>query len=165
MLKKRNKRIVSLLLATLLIVTMLPLENLHPVVVQAADSSVTIDTNKVLSTEEIKDSALLSALKEIIKGDATASMTLGELVYYDGEIDLTPYASNIRRIEGLGYARSAIKIDLSAITTITEIPDFEFDKCRAEEIHIPETIVKIGASAFKGCNYLTSINIDNLLYI
>lgn len=157
-----GKRIGSILLA---VVVFSSTCNYYSPIINAADSSIAIDANQVVTIEHVKDSALLAALKSIVKGDSNATMTLGELTSYDGEIDLTPYADQIKMIQGLGYARKAWKIDFSGITSITEIPDYEFDSCNASEILMPPTVTKIGNASFKKCGNLRQLDLSNVTYI
>jgi len=48
---------------------------------------------------------------------------------------------------------------------LTEIPESAFYSCSSlKKIELPDTVTKLGSSAFEGCNQLNSINYTNITY-
>lgn len=117
------------------------------------------------ASEIISDTALLKGLAFCILGDESqySSMTVSDLETYTGEIDLSLYAkaSDIKNINGIGYAKKATAFNLRTCTGVTNIPAEEFSNCSMAAITFPETIVNIGAQAFYNCADLAKITTGN----
>ena len=146
-------------------------------VVKAADSTVPIDSSAVVQLIDSKvdnrpgipDGTLLNELKRVVNTslgrDVYQNITFGELMEYGGEIDLTPIASQITSIKGLGYARSATRINISSVSLLA-IDDYEFDGCKAlKQIDLPPTLVGIGKFAFRNCKELETITLPDSVQI
>lgn len=162
--KSMGKRAVCMSLALALTVGSVPtgFPWLKPTIVKAADSTVTVNENQIITTDWIKDSKLLIFVKELINTslgrDIGADITMKELINYQGDIDLTTIGTQITTIEGLGYARNAKSINLSTVSQVTVIARNEFDGCKGlETIVLPDTIKTIDAYAFRGCERLKTI--------
>lgn len=154
--------------------------------VKAASTDAEMGTDHILDESDVKDENVLKyytilANAQQFKSEMSAeyedisTATAGEvlakygtnekftqpvygsyLVEYEGEVDLA--GIKVDKISGIGWARSAKKIDMSSVTGVTEIPDNEFASCKgATTIILPAGIVKIGASAFQYCTKLTSL--------
>ena len=146
-------------------------------VVKAADSTVPIDSSAVVQLIDSKvdnrpgipDGTLLNELKRVVNTslnrDVSQNITFGELMDYSGEIDLTPIASQITSIKGLGYARNATRINISCVPLLA-IDDYEFDGCKSlKQIDLPPTLVGIGKFAFRNCKELENITLPSSLQI
>lgn len=146
-------------------------------VVKAADSTVPIDSSAVVQLIDSKvdnrpgipDGTLLNELKRVVNTslnrDVSQNITFGELMDYSGEIDLTPIASQITSIKGLGYARNATRINISCVPLLV-IDDYEFDGCKSlKQIDLPPTLVGIGKFAFRNCKELENITLPSSLQI
>ncbi|MBD5464430.1 MAG: leucine-rich repeat domain-containing protein [Lachnospiraceae bacterium] len=109
----------------------------------------------------ISDTALLKGLAFCILGseDQYSSMTVDAVADYAGEIDFSGYekASDIKSLEGLGYAKKAAAFQLGACTKVTAVPATEFANCSMTAITLPDTITEIGAQAFYNCAKLEKI--------
>ena len=79
------------------------------------------------------------------------------LTNYPGKIDFT--GLTVTNIEGIGWARAASEFDLSSITTIKEIPAYEFAYCAMTKIVLPSGVTKIGDNAFNACGKLVTLKI------
>lgn len=164
--KNMGKRAVSMSLAIALAMGSLQggVPWVEPVIVKAADSTVTVDENQIVTTDCMKDSKLLSFIKELVNKslnrDINTNITMKELINYTGDIDLSSVGGQITTIEGLGYARSAKNIDLSTVSQVTTISKNEFDGCKGlETITLPATIKTIEDFAFRGCEKLKTITL------
>lgn len=189
-LKKQIRRAVSFILCMSLALTMANPFSPYIKKAEAFSVSDTIDEDKYLTEEDIKDTTLLSVLS-VIAGYTKAksngdnlpdltgsenllsdeyakyrknSFTFGELKAYEGPIDLTPYADKISTIEGLGYARGASSFNLGACSGITSIPADEFGKCSMTEITLPSSLTRIGNGAFQQSERLKRVVIAGKSY-
>ncbi|MBR3645780.1 MAG: leucine-rich repeat domain-containing protein, partial [Lachnospiraceae bacterium] len=105
----------------------------------------------VVDANIVPDVDLLKALNKIIKGSENGKLTFKELKEYSGSIDLGNF-TNISNITGVGYAYSATSFDLSKLTKVKSIPDYEFYECKATKtIKLPGSIINIGKEAFEEC--------------
>ena len=162
--KNMGKRAVSVSLAIALTMSSLPggFPWVESAIVKAADSTVTVDENQIITTDCIKDSKLLGFIKELVNKslnrDINTNITMKELINYTGDINLSSIGGQITTIEGLGYARNAKNIDLSTVSQVTTISKNEFDGCKGlETIILPGTIKTIEDYAFRGCEKLKTI--------
>lgn len=172
---RRMRRLLSACLAATVTVTCMPQTELWHLemkkVAKAADSTVTIDSSAIVQqidskTENrpgIPDGKLLNQLKRLVNSslgrDAKTDITFGELMAYDGEIDLSAIGAEITSISGLGYARKARVINLTNVP-ITAIDDYEFDGCTGlTEIILPQKLTTLGKFTFRNCKSLTTITL------
>lgn len=176
-LSRRARRMLSVCLAATVTATCIPETTLWNTggtkVAYAADSTITVDSNATVqqidSANEnrpgVPDGTLLNELKRLVNTslnrDVKTDITFGELMAYEGEIDLSGIGSKITSISGLGYARRAKKIVLTNVPS-QAIPDFEFDGCTGlEEIVLPANLTTIGKSAFRNCKNLKTIQLPD----
>lgn len=126
----------------------------------------TIDDKQLLNSEVIKDAALLAQLKALTKEAMEAedisvdenAITVQNLAQYvKGDVIVN---ANVKDISGIGYARSAASIDLTACD-VTEIHANEFERCSVTKIVLPATVNKIGAEAFKDCSKLVTVSLKD----
>lgn len=174
-LSRRARRMLSVCLAATVTATCIPETTLWNTggtkVTYAADSTITVDSKAIVqqidSASEnrpgVPDGTLLNELKRLVNTslnrDVKSDITFGELMAYEGEIDLSGIGSKITSISGLGYARRAKKIVLTNVP-LQAIPDFEFDGCTGlEEIVLPANLTTIGKSAFRNCKNLKTIQL------
>jgi len=87
----------------------------------------------------------------------TQSVYVIYLTNYPGKIDFT--GLTVSNIEGIGWARAAAEFNLSTITSIKEIPAYEFAYCSMTKIVLPSGVTKIGDNAFNSCGKLVTLNI------
>lgn len=166
MYKRRVKQFISLLLSGVLVVGTLPGDWMtwQPSIVQAAklDSYENVKDQLITATE-IPNENLRNYLKELISPDDEFKME--DILEFTGTINLNDCTNPISQIEGLGYARAASNIIFDQLEGITEIKEFEFNRCQAEEIKIPSTITRVGNNAFNQCSNITEINLENVTII
>lgn len=172
---RRMRRLLSACLAATVTVTCMPQTELWHLemkkVAKAADSTVTVDSSAIVQQIDSKtdnrpgipDGKLLNELKRLVNSslgrDAKTDITFGELMAYDGEIDLSAIGAEITSISGLGYARKAKVINLSNVP-IAAIDDYEFDGCTGlTEIILPQKLTTLGKFAFRNCKSLTTITL------
>lgn len=172
---RRVRRMLSVCLAATMATTCMPQTELWHLemkkVVKAADSTVTVDSTAIVQqidskTENrpgIPDGKLLNELKRLVNTslgrDIKTDITFGELMAYDGEIDLSAIGTDITSISGLGYARKAKVINLTNVP-ITTIDDYEFDGCTGlTKIILPQKLTTLGKFAFRNCKNLTTITL------
>lgn len=112
--------------------------------------------DKVITHKPLQD-----YLKTLDKSIGSGKLsTVGDLVLYDGALDIPP---NVTDIKNLGIATSATSLDLSS-TSLTAIPDNNFDSCeKLKTVKLPTTMQKIGDRAFRACSGLEDI--DGLQYV
>lgn len=174
---RRVRRMLSVCLAATMATTCMPQTELWHLemkkMVKAADSTVTVDSAAIVQqidskTENrpgIPDGKLLNELKRLVNTslgrDAKADITFGELMAYDGEIDLSAIGAEITSISGLGYARKAKVINLTNVP-ITAIDDYEFDGCTGlTQIILPQKLTTLGKFTFRNCKNLTTITLPD----
>lgn len=172
---RRMRRLLSVCLASTMAVTCMPQTELWHLemrkIAKAADSTVTVDSSakvqQIDSKSEnrpgIPDGKLLNELKRLVNSslgrDAKTDITFGELMAYDGEIDLSAIGAEITSISGLGYARKAKVINLTNVP-ITAIDDYEFDACTGlTEIILPQKLTTLGKFAFRNCKSLSTVTL------
>ena len=174
---RRIRRMLSVCLAATMATTCMPQTELWHLemkkVAKAADSTVTVDSSAIVQQIDSKtdnrpgvpDGKLLNELKRLVNTslgrDAKADITFGELMSYDGEIDLSAIGAEITSISGLGYARKAKVINLTNVP-ITAIDDYEFDGCTGlTKIVLPQKLTTLGKFAFRNCKSLTTITLPD----
>lgn len=172
---RRMRRLLSVCLASTMAVTGIPQTELWHLemkkIAKAADSTVTVDSSakvqqidsKTENRPGIPDGKLLNELKRLVNSslgrDAKTDITFGELMAYDGEIDLSAIGAEITSISGLGYARKAKVINLTNVP-VTAIDDYEFDGCTGlTEIILPQKLNTLGKFAFRNCKSLTTVTL------
>ncbi len=172
---RRVRRLLSVCLATTMAATCMPQTELWHLemkkVAKAADATITVDSSAIVQqidskTENrpgIPDGKLLNELKRLVNAslgrDAKTDITFGELMAYEGEIDLSAIGADITSISGLGYARKATVINLTNVP-ITAIDDYEFDGCTGlTQIILPKNLTTLGKFAFRNCKKLTTITL------
>lgn len=179
------KRMLSITLALALVVSGMQVTVSPAHEASAASKDSTMGNNEMLSEKHVKDPkvlrfyTILANVQELeesadLKGktaeqilatytdDKYTKQAYGSyLTEYDGEIDFG--TMEINYIDGIGWARSATKIDLSKATFksgFTKVPDNEFALCtKLETILLPDTITEIGNNAFESCQALTTLSI------
>lgn len=114
-----------------------------------------------LASTVITDTALLKGYAKCILKDESkyASMTVGQVQSYTGEIDLSGYAgaSGIRSLKGAGLAVYATSFNFGKCTGVTEVPAEEFIAAQMTSITLPDSITTIGNQAFYNCANLATI--------
>lgn len=123
--------------------------------VEAVDDNNIVDDNKQVTTAIVKDQNLLNELSGIFG----QGFTVKTMKNYTGNIVLTN--TNISNVEGLGYARKAKLIDISKLTKVKNISEYEFFNCQMTEVKLPTTITSIQKYAFSGCSNLETINLPD----
>lgn len=157
---------------------------------KAASTSSTMENNTNLDARYVKDTNVLKYYKilanvsrigteealskvdgvpasEVIKNCTSEEYTKDVygifLTEYTGKINFS--GLTISNVDGIGWARAAKEIDLSGATftsSLTEVPANEFAACKAlEKIVLPDTVKKIGASAFELCLKLKTLKIGS----
>lgn len=120
--------------------------------VEAASGN--IDDAQPLDASVIPDSNLLAYLKSEVSA-AGGSATVKDLALkVTGDLKIP---SNVSNVTGLGWARGARSIDMSAATVVS-INDSEFSECAMTSVKLPKGIEKIGEAAFADCTNLTSVS-------
>lgn len=174
---RRIRRMLSVCLAATMATTCMPQTEFWHLemkkVARAADSTVTVDPSAIVQQIDSKtdnrpgvpDGKLLNELKRLVNTslgrDAKAEITFGELMAYDGEIDLSAIGAEITSISGLGYARKAKVINLTNVP-VTAIDDYEFDGCTGlTKIVLPKNLTTLGKFAFRNCKSLTTIELPD----
>lgn len=165
--KKFSKRLVSCFLSIALVATAVPCEFTKDFFAIVSAESTTITKNAsayeddyVVDSNIVPDINLLLALNKIIKG-STSGLTFKELKSYSGDIDLSSY-SNITNVTGLGYAYNATSFNMSKLTNVKEIPNYEFYECKkATTIQLPPSLTTIGKEAFEECSLLEVCDIPS----
>ncbi|MCM1497751.1 MAG: leucine-rich repeat domain-containing protein [Clostridium sp.] len=141
----------------------------------AAESAAISMARSTAPTDETKISALItdSALRQAVLKQYNAEMgssvtdanfNYGQLKKYTGTLDFTGI-SGVKSISGLGSAKAATSIDISALTGISEIPEEEFYECQFESFKMPLTVTKIGDGAFYGCSKLQEIILPDTMTV
>lgn len=172
---RRMRRLLSVCVAATVTATCMPQTELWHLkmekVAKAADSTITVDSSAIVQQIDSKtdnrpgipDGKLLNELKRLVNSslgrDAKMDITFGELMAYEGEIDLSAIGTDITSISGLGYARKAKVINLTNVP-ITAIDDYEFDGCTGlTQIILPQRLTTLGKFAFRNCKSLTTITL------
>ena len=168
----RPKRLISLLVAVCMMITMLPLS---AVTAFAADTSTEQETSykgyKYAYTVNA-DGSTATITKFLGPDDSANPVDSASTVSYDIEI---PEKLGIYTVTGLGkdsftgypFAGDWYKFGrhIRSVTipqSVTSIGDSAFSFCIAlTEVTIPQSVTSIGDSAFVGCEKLDSLTIDD----
>ncbi|MBQ7066730.1 MAG: leucine-rich repeat protein [Lachnospiraceae bacterium] len=118
-----------------------------------------------LASTVITDTALLKGYAKCILSDENkyATMTVGQVQSYTGEIDLSDYtaASSVRSLKGAGLAVKATSFNFGKCTNVTEVPAEEFIASQMTSVTLPDSITTIGNQAFYNCANLAMITSGN----
>ncbi len=128
-----------------------------------------IDKKEVADAEMvfnlITDSALFQMVLDIYNTQTSSNktattFTYGDLSTFTGELDFSSQANaaSVKSVKGLGSAKSAVSINMSSFTNVTEIETKEFQNCKMTSVTLPASLKKIGEQAFESCTALTEIN-------
>ncbi len=88
-----------------------------------------------------------------------------DLAGYTGALDFTGFANaaGVTSVKGLGYAKRAESIDISALTAVDTIPAEEFKGCSFKQFLMSGSIKTIGDKAFLECKQLKGIVLPDTL--
>lgn len=133
--------------------------------VQAAAGE--IDNTTLLDEKVVPDPVLreylLDEVQKVVTDVDRAGITVQNLALkVEGALTIP---AGVKDLEGLGYARSASSIDVSACSQVSEIKDNEFYGCKMVQITLAESIQKLGNNAFDSCSKLESVNLKNITQI
>jgi hypothetical protein len=165
--RKTITKLVSVVLTLAMVFTPLPdnpyVESVKDV--KAVDNTVRLPDDTVINATVVPDINLLNALKQIVGGDPSKSITVGDLRKFSNPIDLSEYANYnmIQSLEGLGYARTTDSIDASKLTNVKIIADHEFANCTFSRFGMPANVEEIESCAFEACSNLTTIKLPSTL--
>jgi hypothetical protein len=69
--------------------------------------------------------------------------------------------ATLERIEYKGFANcgALAELDLAAATRLTEIGDVAFRRCALTAVRLPDSLTRLGTSAFLGCTKLISVTL------
>ena len=115
--------------------------------VMSASVSVFAAGNDPVTSADIPDAALLSALKEAVGSGDT--LTFNQLAAYTGNLDFKN--KNITDLTGIHLAKKVVSVDLTG-NFIQAVPDNGFASMMyLESVKLPDTVVTIGENAFSKC--------------
>lgn len=126
-----------------------------------------IDDTMILDEKVVPDATLreylLGEVQKVLPGTNKSQITVQNLAQKVNTGLVIP--AGVADLQGLGYARSAASIDLSACSKVTEIKENEFNECEMTSVTMSSSIKKLGNGAFNLCRKLQSIDLSNVEYI
>ena len=170
---KKTRKIISLLLSILMIITSVPLmavESFAAINGTTGDCTWTLDSDGVLTISgngkmanySWKENKLwgTSITRVVIENGVTS---IGEYAFYDCA-SLTS-ATIPDSVTSIGYSAFKNCTSLTSVTIgngVTSIGDYAFSGCTSlTSITIPDSVTEIGWRAFDGCTSLTSVIIPD----
>lgn len=165
----RPKRLISLLVAVCMMITMLPLSAVTAFAADTSSSTVyeaTVDGYKYAYTVNADGNATITDFLGPVASTSTGSydITIPEKLddhpvtglgtySFSGYLDASPYLHNSYQI-----GRNIRSVDIPQ--GVTSIGNHAFEECFAlEEVTIPQSVTSIGLIAFGGCCKLTTLSL------
>ena len=153
-----KNRFLSLLLAAILVISLVPVQSFAAEVVASGSCgdniTWTLDTNGILTFRGSGDMVDNSGWPEWLNysGGFYGQGTITQIVVENGITSICESAFN-----GCTYAE-----EISLPNSLVSIGEYAFNNCESiTSLAIPDSVEDIGMSAFKGCSSLISINIPS----
>lgn len=131
--------------------------------VKQADEDVPV--KQVFEDEVLFQEVLVQYNNKTGQSKTEENFFCSDLSSFSGAIVFTEFANaaSVTSLKGLGYAKMAESVNISALTAVDTIPAEEFKGCSFKEFVMPGSIKTIGDKAFLECKRLENIVLPDSL--
>ena len=148
---KNTKKIISVLLSILMIITSVPLMAVESFAADEITSGVTGDCTWSLDGTVLTISGNGKMEKNYINKYPSWGLSITKVVIENG----------VTSIGGMAFAGCTSLTSIVIPDSVTEIGAYAFWGCALTSVNIPDSVTEIGAYAFDNCSSLTSVNIPD----
>ena len=150
---KKTRKIISLLLSLLMIITSVPLMAVNSFAADVVNSGATGDCTWTLDSDGVLTISGNGKMKDYSRGDASPwGTSITKVVIENG-------------VTNIGISSFENCTSLTSVTipdSVTSIGAWAFDRCISlKSITIPDNLTSIGVGAFEYCTSLTSVTIPD----
>ena len=168
-----KKRLLSFVLAVLMIASLLPATALAAYVVTSgtcgAEVTWTLDSEGVLTISgsgDMDDSKIVqSDYRSLVKSAVIAEgvTSIGEFAFYKcGSLTSVTIPDSVTSIGAWAFNECTSLTSVTIPDSVTSIGEYAFYKCTSlTSVMIPDSVTSIGVGAFSNCTSLTSVTIPN----